>query len=182
MAARTQPEAGGFDSQARKLTDDDSQPSAEILARIEAELAASKARILRILAGDEVSEPPTVATETFTAPGEPACARALSPETIQQRQRELHAIITSFEQRVGDDYDLAIVLQRFPDAAPLRLHSVTFFRSGAVSFIGLDTLGRSANLYDTLDDFALILKKVRRLNRSRRRRPVEFYTVTGNNA
>ena len=182
MVAHAQPEAGVFNSQARKLTEDDSQPNAEILARIEAELAASKARILRILAGDEVSEPQTVATETFTAPGEPACERALSPETIQQRQRELHAIITSFEQRIGDDYDLAIVLQRFPDAAPLRLHSVTFFHSGAVSFMGLDTLGRSANLYDTLDDFALILKKVRRLNRSRPTQPVEFYTVTRNNA
>ena len=163
------------------MTDDDSQLNTEILTRIEAELAASKARILKILAGEEVSESPTIGAEPFMVEGELACVRAFSPETIQQRQRELHAIITSFEQRIGD-YDLAIVLQRFPDTAPLRLHSVTFFHSGAVSFMGLDALGRSANLYDTLDNIALILKKVRRLNKSSPRQAVEFYTVTRSNA
>jgi len=160
------------------LTNEYPQPSAEVLAQIEAELAASKARILQILARQQGDEPATVATETLVADGLGANGDGLPAATLQNRQRELHAIITSFERRIGDKYDLGIVLQRFPEAAPLRLHTVTFFNSGAVSFMGLDSLGRSANLYDTLDEFAIVLKKVRRNGRSKPRQPVEFYTVT----
>ena len=149
-----------------------------MLAQIEAELTASKARILEILSNEAPRDPETVATEAnLPAQTHVAPYQAASGATILARQRELRSIITSFEKRVGDAYDLGIMLRRFPETAPLRLHSVTFFGSGAVSFMGLDGLGRSANLYDTLDHFSVILKKVRRLNKSRARKPVEFYTV-----
>ncbi len=150
---------------------------ADILAQIEAELAASKARILALL-GNASAEPETVATEvTYAEPIRLKPWSSIDVHQIQERQRELRAVINSFEQRVGDDFDLGIVLQRFADTAPLRLHSVTFFGSGAVVFSGLDTLGRSAQLYDTLDRFSVILKKLRRANRSKPRKAVEFYTV-----
>ncbi len=156
---------------------DDTQIPDDLIAQIEDELAASKARILSILNAHH-GNVDTLATETsLPAPLRLTPHQSASGEAILTRQRELRSIISSFEKRVGDEYDLGVVLRQFADAAPLRLFSVTFFNSGAVSFMGLDSFGRSANIYDTLDHFSVILKKLRRRNKSNPRKPVEFYTV-----
>lgn len=159
------------------MTNDNRQISGDLLAQIEDELAASKERILDLLGANQ-REANTVATETsLPEPLRLAPCPAMAEAAILARQSELRSIITSFEKRVSNEYDLGVVLRQFSDAAPLRLYSVTFFHSGAVSFMGLDSLGRSANIYDTLDHFSVILKKLRRLNKNKPRRPIEFYTV-----
>ncbi len=158
------------------MIDSDNIP-ADVLAQIEAELAASKARILELL-GAGHAEPETAVTEmTQARPLRLRPCSDLPNHLLRQRQRELHSLISSFEDRLGDAFDLGIVLQRFPEMAPLRLQVVTFFDSGAISFMGLDSLGRASNLYDTLDHFSVVLKKVRRLRPDSPRKRVEFYSV-----
>ncbi len=159
------------------MTNDTTQIPDDLLAQIEAELAATKARILDILGSRQCGDNPFAIEAELSGPLQLTPYRSTTDKTIFSRQRELRSIITSFEKRVGDEYDLGVVLRQFADAAPLRLYSVTFFSSGAVSFMGLDAFGRSANIYDTLDHFSVILKKLRRRNKSKPRKPVEFYTV-----
>lgn len=151
---------------------------AEILAEVEAELAASRARIVELLKHSALS---TNVLNDDTAVTEPLLLQrctGLSTQQLKLRQREIRSLITSFEQRLDASHDLAVIPQRLGENAPLRLRSVAFFSSGAISFMGLDTMGRAANIYDTLDDFSIILKKVRRLDGSPPRKQVEFYTVT----
>ncbi len=147
---------------------------------IEAELASSRERILAIVAGDDCTglQGETVAhlvPDTSQLRQHLLPTAALSDYQISERQKEVKSIISSYEQRVGEDYDLGITLGEFAESAPLRLTAVTFFSSGAVSFVGLDALGRSTNMYDTLDHFSIILKKVRRNRHAGPRAPIEFY-------
>lgn len=146
---------------------------------IRAELAASQEKILSLIA--DHSEPGRNSTGFFAPPAEPLSLRPLdmlTPDTISKRQREVKTVIESFQQRLTAGHDLGVTVGQFPDATPLRLTAVTFFSSGAVSFVGLDARGKAANVYDTLDNFSLSLKKLRRFNGGEPRSPVRFFTTT----
>ena len=156
-----------------------SRENSELRALIKAEMVASQERILSLIADHDL--PAGESASLFTPQTGPLSLHPLdmlNPETINKRQREVKTVIESYQQRLSNHHDLGIVLGQFPETAPLRLTAVTFFSSGAVSFVGLDARGKAANMYDTLDSFSIILRKLRRLDGKEPRSPVRFFSTT----
>lgn len=117
----------------------------------------------------------------FNYQSSPDFARAgqAAVDNVFDHYTEIMAMVRSYEKMLGDDMDLGVSLNNYPELNQIRLLSVSIYRSGSVILLGMDSNGLPVNIFEKIDriSFAVtpLKRKAGKQSRKQPRSEVTFF-------
>ena len=111
-----------------------------------------------------------------SSPNFPPLASPLEqPESYYQHYTELMAMVRSYEKMLGDDHDLGVSLQHYPELKQIRLLSVSVFGSGSVILLGMGKDQMPINVFEKISQLSLAIVPMKRPRSKSPRTEVSFF-------
>ncbi len=121
--------------------------------------------------------PDPAARDFFNYQSSPDFAHAGQPaiDKVFDHYTEMMAMVRSYEKMLGDNMDLGITLNNYPELKEVRLLSVSVYRSGSVILLGMDQNDMPVNIFEKIDKISFAVTPLKRKNRSKPRGEVTFF-------